>query len=362
MADPRARELGRLLVEYCVDVQPGWQVLVAGTAPARPMLEEIARAIGERGAYPLMRVGFDDFGAFLGGIPWILAAPEEALRKLPEIERHAAENVDALIQVVAPENTRAMSAVPPDRLALVQQAAEPIRDRVLGGAVAWVGCHFPTPALAQDAGMSLASFEDFVYDACLIDWDAEGRRMQAIADRLDAASEIRIVGPETDVTLSLEGRNGRIDQGHRNMPGGEVFYCPIEDSAQGTIAFTEFPALYAGRELNGITVRFEDGRVVEASAQSEDAFLQEVLDTDDGARRLGEIGFGCNPGIQQYMKNAAFDEKIDGTVHLALGNSFTDIGGKNESLIHWDIVKDLREDGRIEADGEVVQENGVWKL
>jgi aminopeptidase len=171
---------------------------------------------------------------------------------------------------------------------------------------------------------------------------------------------VRIVGPGTDLTLSLAGRTGAVDDGHVNMPGGEVFYSPVEDSAQGVIDFSEFPAVYYGHEVAGARFVFDAGRIVEASASSGEEFLLRTLDTDEGARRLGELGIGCNRGIQRYMKNVAFDEKIDGTVHLAVGNSYTFTGGTNASAIHWDIVKDLRTDGEIHADGVLVQQNGRW--
>jgi aminopeptidase len=153
-----------------------------------------------------------------------------------------------------------------------------------------------------------------------------------------------------------------VDAGGANIPGGEFFCCPVEDSAEGVIAFTEFPAVYAGRELTNIRLRFEGGRVVDASAATNEAFLLETLDQDEGARRIGELGIGCNPGITRYMKNTLFDEKIDGTVHLALGNGMPDLGGENVSTIHWDIVKDLRGGGRIELDGAVVQQDGTWAI
>jgi aminopeptidase len=247
-------------------------------------------------------------------------------------------------------------------MAKINKAYRPAMERVVKGNLAWVGCQFPCPALAQDAGMSLAEFEDFLYGACLVDWDAEQRRMEQVKDRLDAADELRVVGKETDLTLSLAGREGRIDAGGANMPGGEVFYSPVEDSANGAVAFIDFPAVYEGRELAGIRLRFEDGVVVDAQAEREQEFLLATLDTDEGARRLGELGFGCNPGITRYMRNTLFDEKMNGTVHLALGNGFEFLGGTNESNIHWDIVKDLRDGGRLYADGELVQENGEWKL
>jgi aminopeptidase len=230
------------------------------------------------------------------------------------------------------------------------------------GELQWVGCHYPCPALAQESEMTLADFEDFLYGASLLDWDAEAVRLQRYADRFDAAEQIRILGSDTELTLSLAGRAAKVDAGGVNIPGGEVYMCPVEDSADGTISFGEFSARYAGRDIPGIRLRFERGRIVDASAEENEAFLIETLDTDDGARRIGELGIGCNPGITRYMKNVAFDEKIDGTVHVAVGNGFPDIGGANVSNIHWDIVKDLRQGGRIELDGELVQENGRWLI
>ncbi len=210
--------------------------------------------------------------------------------------------------------------------------------------------------------MPLGEFEDFLYGACLLDWDAEGARMRRAADRFDAADEVRIMGAGTDLTLSLAGRRGQVDDGRTNMPGGEFFFSPVEDSASGVIAFNEFVAGFGGRDMPNVRLRFEDGVVVDASADANEDYLLQVLDSDEGARRIGELGIGCNPGITRYMRNTLFDEKIDGTVHVALGNGFPFLGGTNVSRIHWDIVKDLRSGGRIELDGELVQENGSWTV
>jgi aminopeptidase len=227
----------------------------------------------------------------------------------------------------------------------------------------WVGCQYPTPALAQEAGMSVGEFEDFLYGACLLDWDAERERMSRYAERFDRAEEVRLVAGGTDLTLGVAGRRMEVDAGGANMPGGEFFTSPLEESAEGEIVFGEFPATYQGREVPGIRLRFESGKVVDASAEANEEFLLEMLDRDEGARRLGELGVGCNPGITRHMKNTLFDEKIDGTVHLALGNGLPDVGGTNQSQIHWDIVKDMRSDGtRIELDGDAVQKSGRWLL
>ena len=267
-----------------------------------------------------------------------------------------------MIAVNAPENTREASIIPQDRLALFQGGIRPARERIFTHDLKWVGCQYPTPALAQDAGMSLEQFEDFLFGACLLDWGAERERMSRYAQRFDAAEQVRIVADGTDLTLGVAGRSFMVDAAGANMPGGEFFTSPLEDSAEGTIAFTEFPAVAAGREVLGVQLRFEGGRVVDASATSNEDFLLEQLGVDEGARGLGELGIGCNPGITRHMKNTLFDEKIDGTVHLALGNGFPEVGGTNVSQIHWDIVKDLRNGGRIELDGKVVQESGSWRL
>jgi aminopeptidase len=239
-------------------------------------------------------------------------------------------------------------------------AIRPHMQEIFAGTKPWVGLDFPTQGLAQDAGMTLREFEDFYWGAMLPDWEALAERMRVIADRFDAADEVRIVGAGTDLRFSLAGRHGLVDSLGANMPGGEVFYSPVEDSAEGVIEYSEYPACYQSHEVAGVRLRFEGGKIVEASADSDEEFLLGLLDADEGARRLGEFGIGCNPGIQNHMRNTLFDEKIEGTIHLAIGQGFSYLGGTNESVIHWDMVKDLRPGGRIELDGELVQEDGRW--
>jgi aminopeptidase len=359
MNDPRDEQYARLLVETCIDVQAGWQVAVVGHFLGRPLFDEVCKVLAERGAYVLPRLAHSG----LGGPPlaWLNEASDELLSKPAPLEEHVMLNVDALVAIVAPENTRDSAEVEPRRMQLLQTGTQKIQDRLISGEVPWVGCQYPTAALAQEAGMSLDAFAEFLYGSVLLDWDAERQRMQKIKELFDAAQEVRIVGAETDLRLGLAGREGMIDAAGANIPGGEVFYSPVEDTAEGEIVFSEFPAVYTGRELTSIRFRFEGGKIVDAGAATNEAFLLEVLDTDDGARRLGELGIGCNPGITRYMKNVLFDEKMNGTVHLAIGRGFPFLGGTNLSAIHWDIVKDMREGGRIELDGEVVQENGRWK-
>jgi aminopeptidase len=376
VVDPRIEKLAGLLVERCIDVQPGWQVLVHGNPAARPLLEEVCRRIGRRGAYALVRVRIDSPPLRA----WMLEVDEAALAKLTEIEAHEFDAMNTYIVVEAPENTRDGSEVPAEKLALRNKATRPHMMPIFRGEKPWVGLNFPTPALAQDAGMTLAQFEDFYWGAMLVDWEALAAEMRRIADRFDAADEVRIIGDGTDLRFSLAGRHGLVDALSANMPGGEVFYSPVEDSAEGVITYSEYPACYLNHEVGNVRFRFEGGKIVEASASSDEEFLLGMLDADEGARRLGEFGIGCNPGIQSHMRNTLFDEKIEGTIHLAIGQGFPYLGGSNESAVHWDMVKELRpgpephhraepdgavgqcRGGRIELDGELVQENGTWLL
>jgi aminopeptidase len=353
----RVEAYARLLVDRCLGVQPGWQVLIRTTPLSRPLLEEVLRLLARRGAYAVVRMNWSLFPVDDG---WAAEAPEELLAKMADVDLYACEQMDARLTIEAPENTREGVDLPARRHALLERYRQPFFDRTMRDEIPWVGCQFPTNALAQEAGLTLPQFAQLLYDACLIDWDAIGERIRAYLEHFDAASEVRIVGAGTDLRLSIEGRSGDVDDGYVNMPGGEFYFAPIEDSAEGTIAFSEFPANHQGQELVGVRFRFREGRVVDASAAKGEDRLIEILDLDEGARRVGELGIGCNPAIQRYMGDTLFDEKMDGTVHIALGQSYTKVGGLNVSSLHWDIVKDLRRGGRIELDGRVVQENGRW--
>jgi len=360
--DPRIEAYARLLVERSLNVQPGWQVWINSSWLARPLVQEVVRLIGRRGAYPLVRLGDAGMEDVPFEVLWALEAPEQLLSEVAPADRHAWETMDGWMNIGAPENTAAGLELSGERRALLAQGRHAQRMRRLSEEIPWVACRYPTPALAQDARMSLSDFEDFLYGACLLDWDAEAERMAAIKERFDRASEVRIVGAGTDLALSLEGREGEVDAGHANLPGGEVYYCPVEDATEGVIHFSEFPAFQEPNEVEGVRMVYRDGRVVEASATSAEDVLFETLDRDEGARVLGELGIGCNPGIQRYMRNTLFDEKIDGTVHLAIGAGFPTLGSKNQSSVHWDMVKDLRPGGQLLCDGEVVQENGRWLI
>jgi aminopeptidase len=355
--DPRVDAFAKLLVERCLDVQPGWQVLIRTTPLAEPAVHALEREIARRDARVILRIGW---ALWPHNYVWAAEAPHELVGELSELDRFACDAMDARITLNAPENTREGGDLAPDRHALSIQAAHYFFRRTMSDEISWVSTQFPTEALAQEARMTLAEFEDVHYAACLIDWDAEGERMRSHVGRFDDAQEVRIVGPGTDLTLGLAGRHGSVDDGHTNMPGGEFFYSPLEDSAEGVIEFSEFPSVYQGHEFTGVRLVFSGGTVVDSTATKNEAMMHNLLDRDPGARRIGELGIGCNPAITKAMKNTLFDEKIDGSIHLALGQSYEKVGGKNTSSIHWDIVKDLRTGGRIELDGKPVQEDGAW--
>jgi aminopeptidase len=361
VADPRDRELAELMVSRCLDVQPGWQVTVRTTPLARPLVTEIARAIARRGAYYLPRINWGP-DRFRTDLDWALEAPLELLGELPPIERYVVEQEDARLTIRAPEDVHAGAELDPERRRLIQQSMAPASKRARSLDVRWAVVEYPTAAAAEQAGMTLDEYSDFVYDACLLDWDAEEERMLEIKERFDLGRSVHIQGKGTDLTIGIEGREGVVSAGFRNMPDGEVFFSPVEDSAEGVITYAEFPAVYLGHDVVGARLVFRGGEVVEASAEEGDEFLNQVLATDAGSRRLGELGLGCNPRITRFTRNVLFDEKIDGTIHLAVGASYTYAGGKNESAVHRDMGKDLRPGGQLSVDGEVVQRDGSWLI
>ena len=237
--DPRIDEYARLLVDRSVGVQPGWQVSVRGNHLARPLLEAVLEQVARKGAYPILQVAFEQIGG-----PFAREAPLEVLRVTAPLQKRIWEEVDAIISIWSPEDAREGSDLSEERQAALQEMSTPLRERTMAMEVPWVIAEYPVESLAAEAGMTLDEYEQFIFDAVLLDWDAEGARMRKIADCFDAADEVRIVGAGTDLTLSLSGRTGSVDDGHVNMPGGEVFYAPLEDATNGVIEFCEFPAVY----------------------------------------------------------------------------------------------------------------------
>jgi aminopeptidase len=274
------------------------------------------------------------------------------------------------ISVMASLNTRELSHADPKKQARAQKARKTIMETSMRRAAEedyrWSLTLFPTHAYASEAGMSLSAYEDFYYAACLaLDgdpvtaWQRQSDQVRRLAEWVQGKEEVRIQAEDTDITLGVAGRNWIACVGEHNMPDGEFFTGPVEDAVNGRICFS-FPASYGGRTVSGVCLRFEDGKVVDASAETGEDFLIEMLDTDDGARRLGEIGIGTNYGISTGTREILLDEKIGGTVHMAVGMSYPETGGSNSSAVHWDMVCDLREGGALVVDGVELQRDGKF--
>jgi aminopeptidase len=349
--DSRVRAYADLLLDYSIGVRAGWQVLVATTVEALPLARELSRGLGERGAWALTRLVPGN--PYPVDLDWVEAAPAELASDQAPLEREVLAGIDASVFVLAPTPGRTASTPEAERAHRAQLLA--LRARGRSGEIPSVRCDFPCAFFAEAAGLPLAEYEDLFYAACLRDWPAEGRRMRSVGERLAGAREVRIRSGDTDLRLSLSGRAGIVDDGHANVPGGEVFFSPVEESVEGEIVF-DVPTGGA----RGVRLVFRGGEVVEASAAEGDERLQAALATDDGARRAGELGVGCNDGIGRPTGNVLFDEKLAGTIHLALGDGFPQIGGRNRSLLHWDLIKDLKPGGELLVDDEVVQRDGVW--
>ncbi len=356
MSDPRTKKLASILVRHSLGVREGETVLInASSELAKPLVLEVFKEVMRAGGHPMTGIAFEETSNIFYSL-----ASESQLLNFPRIRLFEAKNVDCVVNIRAAANKKAMSNIGPSLISRRSKVLRPISEEIVNRK-RWILCNFPTNALAQEADMSLDEYEDFLYGATNINWMAVRRKEMKLKNALDKASEIRILGKDTDLKISVKGRKAIPCYGERNMPDGEVFLSPVEDSAEGYIYY-EMPAIYQGREVLGIRLRFRKGKVVEAAADKNEKFLITMLDTDKGARFLGEIGIGVNYGIQKFSKDILFDEKIGGTVHLAVGRSYEEAGGKNISAIHWDMIKDLRKNGAIYLDGKMIQKNGRFLI
>ncbi len=299
-------------------------------------------------------------------------ASEDQLRYISPVTRFVMEEADCWINLFGGANTRELANVDPKRMALRSQAMRPIadryRERYSAGEMRWVISIFPTASQAQEAEMALTEYEDFVYAATFCDqpdpiaaWQEVHDFQQRLVDWLEGKHAVHAVGPNVDLKLSIEGRRFKNSDGDRNMPSGEIFTSPVADSVQGWYRGS-YPAVYRGKEVLGIELHFEDGLIVRSSADRNEDFLKEMLAIDDGASRLGEFAIGTNHGIQRFTRNILFDEKIGGTMHIALGSSFAELGGENKSSLHWDIITDMRDGGQVFVDGELFYDSGEFKV
>ncbi len=363
MADPRVESVAKILVDYSVKVRPNQLVRITGAPEGVPLILAVYRKVLERGAHPFLHVEPEETDELLYAY-----ARDAQLDYIPPFMKDIIEQIDASIGIWTNANTKHLNNADPAKQSRRAVARHPIFDRFLERAAReelwWVETIYPTQAFAQDAEMSLREFEDFVYDGCLVHepdpinaWKKVSREQQRLVDWLNKAREIHVVGQDTDLKLQVAGRKWENCDGHKNFPDGEVFTGPIEESVNGHIRYT-YPACHFGRQVEDIQLQFKYGKVVKATAAKNEQFLLKMLETDKGARYVGEFAFGTNHGIQRFTKNTLFDEKIGGTIHLALGKGLPETGSKNKSAIHWDMVCDLRDGGEVHVDGTLFLKDG----
>jgi aminopeptidase len=367
MPDLRAQRLAQVLVRYSTEVAPGELCAIEGESPAEELIEAIYEEVLRAGGHPLVLMSPERAQA-----AFFALASDTQLEHVSPVTRQLVEEADVRIRVLASANPRELSEIDPQRQVRRQRANVEVMERMMArsaaGELRWALCQYPTSGYAAEAELSLTAYEDFLYDACLCDradpvaaWREQAGEVNRLAQWIEGREEVRIEGPGTDLRLSIAGRHFIAADGKRNMPDGEFFTGPVEDSAQGTIAF-QLPTTYGGREVAGVRLRFADGLVVDATAQRGEELLHQMLDSDPGARRLGELGIGTNFAIARGTRSILFDEKIGGTVHLALGRSYPETGGVNESSLHWDMICDLRQSGTLTVDGELLQRDGVFRV
>ncbi len=350
-SEKQVLRLADILVNHSVKAKKGEIVRISCSELAKPLALAVFRETLRAGAHPLLAVGFDDAQRI-----FFEEASDAQIAHLPPTKLYEAKKVDADIVIIAPGNTRSLSHIPPRKLAEKRKAIRPISEIVLRR-VRWVLTNFPTESLAQETDRSLPEYEKLYYRAVDQDWAAMERMFLRAKKILEKSARVRIVGKDTDLSFSIKGRMAIPCAGDCNMPDGEIFTAPVESSTEGTIRY-EFPAIYGGREVSGIRLTFRKGKVVEASAEKNESILKEMLAADPGARILGEFGIGANAGVTDFTRDILLDEKMGGTIHLAIGRSYPESGGKNVSAVHWDMIKDLRSEGELYLDGRPVLRTG----
>ncbi len=365
--DPRVTNLAQVLVNYCVDVKPGQLIAIHGLPAAQSLLKETYREVLRAGGFPYF------FGS-IDGLEEIFysEASDEQLQHVSKVSEMVANDFDGRIAVLSHSNTRNLSGVDPERQQMFARAHTEVMETMMRRSAEqemnWVGTLYPTHAYAQDAEMSLEEFENFVYGATYADtedpvaeWLALKETQQQLVDWLEGKKQVEVRGPHIELSLSIEDRNFWNSDGRKNMPSGEIFTGPVEDSAKGWVRFS-YPAVVHGREIEGVELHFESGRVTKANAAKNENFLRAVLDTDAGARYLGEFAIGTNRKIQRFIKNILFDEKIGGTIHMAVGAGYPETGSLNKSAVHMDMICDMRDGGQIHVDGELFYDSGEFKI
>jgi len=348
-------ELARVLVNHSVKVEPREKVLITVSEDGMPLGKAVFLEVLKKGAYPLfdIEVPSMSYGFYKQANDWQLSYIPE------EIVKTKVAWADAYIRIYSEFNSRELSQIDPARMAIRAKLSRPLMDPMIDSE-RWVLTYYPTAAMAQEAGVSLEWLREFYFNSCLVDYEKMGHELNSLEKIMDGGSEIHVVGKMTDLHVNIKGRLAEACSGECNIPDGECFLAPVTDGVNGEVYF-ELPTLAYGKEVSGIHLEFKNGKVINASAERGDEALQKMLNTDPGARYLGEFAIGANYNIKQAMLNTLFDEKIGGTIHMALGRAYKSKrgGGENESAIHWDIVKDMRTEGStLTIDGKEILKNG----
>lgn len=367
MADPRLEKLARTMVEYSVQIKKGDWVVINAHSLGEPLAAEIYRYAIRAGGYVNIQTFSDVYGEIM-----YAEANDDQLKHITAYDRIPLGEADVFIAVNAATNTRSLANADPARMQMRGASRKDIMDTYLrrsaAGELRWTMTNYPCHAYAQDAEMSLSNYEDFVYRATFADqpdpikaWKELEANQQRLVDWLVGKKKVELRSPNIDASLNIEGRKFINSTATHNMPSGEIFTSPVEDSMTGWVNYT-YPAVIYGRETDGVQLEFKDGRVIKASAKKNEEFLISTLDTDANARVLGELGIGTNFGIDRFTKNILYDEKIGGTIHLAVGAGFPETGGTNKSAVHWDMLVDMHEDSEIKVDGTVFYKNGEFQV
>lgn len=354
--DKRWKQVGETLINYSTSVQPGERVMIAMVEPETfPLAQATYEAAIKAGAYPQVQMLSERLRHAL-----LKYGNEDQLDWVPEIEAYGMEWADVYIGLRGAHNLYELADVPTEALARNQVAMGKVSS-MRWSETRWCLSRVPNESFAQQAETDLETIMDMYFDACLLDWPEASKEWQRMTDKLEQMSDVRITGYGTDLRFSTAGRGWQVFDGRLNMPDGEIFTAPINKTLNGVISF-EFPGVLSGRLMHDIRLEWKDGKLVDASSSTNQDYLRRIVSSDAGASLLGEFAFGTNPHINRFSKDILLDEKIGGTVHIALGRAYKECGGTNESAIHWDIVKDLRTEGAVVIDGQTVLENGELKI
>jgi len=365
LTDLRVHNFARILVDYSTRVQPGDMVGIYTSTAAEPVVSELYGMILERGGYPHVLMDISDQKELL-----LAHASDEQLEFTPLHHKLAFEQFDVLIKVRSETNTRALTHIDPDRMARFQNGLSPLLatqiQRGAQGALRWVATSFPTRAYAMEADMGFEEYQDFFFRACyagadvddpLSCWQEIHRQQSRFIERIEGYERVELRGPDVDLALSVQGRKFVNGSGRTNLPDGEIYTGPVENSATGWVRFA-YPAVYLGSVVEGVELTFEEGRVVDARAEKNQAFLLKMLEVDAGSRYLGEFAIGTNQWVDRFTRSILLDEKIGGSFHIALGAGYPETGSRNQSAIHWDLICDMRRDSEILVDGEAIYRDG----